>query len=99
MYSPHLNHNQIVQVADYKGFFILRRILMGFASATNIMTVLIKSLIERGVSSMDTRKTIYQDVGEELFDMDWDTADECVGIDEAYDEAYKEWYPSEEGED
>ncbi|XKM40365.1 hypothetical protein A4U53_031030 [Rhizobium ruizarguesonis] len=47
------------------------------------------------VADKDSRKAIYRPIIGALEDSDWDTQDECVGEDEAYDEIYFETYPND----
>jgi hypothetical protein len=46
------------------------------------------------VADKDDRKKIYRPIIEALEESDWDTQDECMGEDEAYDEAITELHPS-----
>ncbi len=66
---------------------------MGWASASGIMSDII-SAVKPHVADKEVRKQIYRPVIESLEAGDWDTQDECMGEDEAYDETIKEMHPT-----
>lgn len=66
---------------------------MGWASASIIMSDIIRG-VSPVVPDKDTRKAIYVPIIKSLEDGDWDTQGECLGEDEAYDEAIKELHPT-----
>ncbi len=71
---------------------------MGWARGSEVMDGII--LAVRGqVEDVKTRKAIYRDVVKVLRDQDWDTMDESLGVDSAYDELYAELWPDEEDDD
>jgi len=65
---------------------------MGWASATTIVEEIIKSA-KRYIPDQDKRKAMYKDIIIAFEDMDWDTQDECLGMDKAFDSAMKEIHP------
>ena len=75
---------------------------MGWASASRIMSDIIAAIQPR-VSDKEARKAIYAPIIDSLEEGDWDTQDECLGEDEAYDEVLKEkhpgWYDDEDEDD
>jgi hypothetical protein len=71
---------------------------MGWSSGSGLFGELIDSLMKH-VSDDDDRKAIYLDMIEAFEAHDWDTLDECVGVDDVYDEIYEERYPSDDDED
>ena len=62
---------------------------MGWASASSIMSDIIKA-VKPIVPLKEDRKKIYKPIYDALVSKDWDTTDECVGKDEAYDEIYQQ---------
>lgn len=72
---------------------------MGWASGSRLFSGVI-SVIKEYVDCEKERKDIYMDLIAEFEEFDWDTQDECIGEDPAYDEALKElhpdWYEDEE---
>lgn len=71
---------------------------MGWGSASSIMSQIIEA-VKPHVADKEARKAIYIPVIGALEDGDWDTQDECMGEDEAYDEAIKELHPDWYDED
>ena len=65
---------------------------MGWASASLIMNEIIDGIMPE-VETKDARKRIYKPIIEALENGDWDTQDECLGTDEAFDEVIKEMHP------
>ncbi len=66
---------------------------MGWASGSTVMSGII-DVIKKKVADDSMRKEIYSGVISVLEDKDWDTQDECIGEDAAYDAAIKEHHPS-----
>lgn len=66
---------------------------MGWASASRIMSDIMDAVIPV-VPDKEARKKIYRPVIESLEEGDWDTQDECMGEDDAYDEVIKELHPT-----
>lgn len=66
---------------------------MGWASASGIMSDII-SAIKPVLPDKETRKKVYLPIIQSFEDSDWDTQDECMGEDEAYDEVIKELHPT-----
>lgn len=65
---------------------------MGWSSATDIVEVIIKSS-KKYITDDKKRKKFYKDIIITFEDSDWDTQDECVGIDKSFDLALKELHP------
>jgi hypothetical protein len=65
---------------------------MGWSSGSEIMNAVIDAVTEN-VKDKDARKKIYGPIITALEDADWDTQDESMGIDEAFDELMAEQYP------
>lgn len=68
---------------------------MGWSSGTSLFEDLINTLM-KNVHDDEDRKAIYLDMIEAFEAHDWDNLDECVGIDNVYDEIYEERFPTEE---
>lgn len=68
---------------------------MGWASGSNVMTRIIK-VVKKEVPSKAKRKVLYMDIVDALRDQDWDTLDECLGEDQAYDDIYNELFPDDD---
>lgn len=72
---------------------------MGWASGSTLFSRVIETLKDH-VEDYDDRVAIYQDLIQDFSDADWDTQDECLGEDDAYDEAlynvFPEWKDEEE---
>jgi hypothetical protein len=65
---------------------------MGWSSGTTVMEKIMnatKAVVEDGTD----RKRLYIEFIGAFEDADWDNIDECVGIDEAFDEAVAYLYP------
>lgn len=65
---------------------------MGWASASRIMNQVIDA-IKPSIADFDVRKTVYTPIIEALEDGDWDTQDESLGKDDAFDAALKDLHP------
>ncbi len=65
---------------------------MGWASGSVIFSQIIKS-VQKHVDDKEARKEIYRPIFHQFEADDWDTQDECMGKDEAYDELIKEIHP------
>lgn len=65
---------------------------MGWASATEIVEKIIVSA-KKSIPDKQTRKQFYKEIIEAFEDADWDTQDECLTKDKAFDEAIKEIHP------
>lgn len=65
---------------------------MGWSSAGDIMDVIMKSS-KKYIPDNKKRKEFYIKVIEVFEDHDWDTQDECMGVDKAFDLALKEIHP------
>lgn len=74
---------------------------MGWASGSTLFSIVI-DVIQEHVPDHDERVEIYTGLIEAFEESDWDTQDECMGEDPAYDEALKElhkdWYDEEDEE-
>lgn len=67
---------------------------MGWSSGSEIMNAVIEAV--RDIDGKERRKKIYRTVVSALEDNDWDTQDESLGLDQAFDElmcdsSYGEW--------
>lgn len=71
---------------------------MGWGSGSAIFGEIISSLQEN-IPDKDVRKKIYQDIYGAFANADWDTEDECLGEDPAFDEVYYEDFLSRHGYD
>jgi len=65
---------------------------MGWASGTYIMEDIIKAAQEH-ISETTNRREFYKKVIKAFESGDWDCQTECIGRDNAFDEALKELYP------
>lgn len=65
---------------------------MGWASASGIMNEVIDAVLPE-VDDNEARKRIYKPIIKVLEDGDWDTQDESLGIDPAFDELMAEIHP------
>lgn len=65
---------------------------MGWSSASRIMSDIIAAVAPH-VADKDVRKSIYAPIIDSLENGDWDTQDECLGEDDAYDEILKAKHP------
>lgn len=64
---------------------------MGWGSGSRLFDGIITT-IKKNVTDFEARKRIYREMISEFEEMDWDTQDECLGVDSAYDEVYNEEY-------
>lgn len=75
---------------------------MGWASGSRLFSEVI-DVIKKAVPDEDERIDIYMGLIDAFEDADWDTQDECMGQDPAYDAALKElhpeWYDDDEEEE
>lgn len=62
---------------------------MGWASGSDLFSQII-AVIKEEVPDIEKRKTIYRTIARSFEDFDWDTQDECLGEDPAYDAVYDE---------
>lgn len=65
---------------------------MGWASGSSLFSEVISAIKPR-ISDVTLRKEIYKDLINAFENSDWDTQDECMGEDEAYDAALVEVHP------
>lgn len=65
---------------------------MGWASGSSVMSAVIGG-VKPQVADKEARKAIYKPIIDELEAGDWDTQDECLGEDDAYDEVMREMHP------
>lgn len=68
---------------------------MGWASASEIVEKIIKTT-KKHVPDEKTRVKMYKVIIRAFQDEDWDTEDECEGLDPAFDKALKAVSPSED---
>jgi hypothetical protein len=73
---------------------------MGWSSGSGLFSLVIES-IKNNVLDHGERVEIYKGLIDSFEEFDWDTQDECLGEDPAYDEALYELHPNwnEEDED
>jgi hypothetical protein len=64
---------------------------MGWGSGSILFSDIIRA-VSRAVPDKETRKRIYRPIIDAFEQDDWDTQDECLGKDIAYDELYEEVY-------
>ena len=62
---------------------------MVWPGRTDLMKIIIQ-VIKQEYPNADLRKQMYKPIYEQLLNMDWDTQDECIGLDPAFDEVMKE---------
>jgi hypothetical protein len=67
---------------------------MGWSGGTEIMVVMIDTLM-KVIAKPGTRRRIYRPVIEALRDRDWDTEEECLGMDPAFDSVLKQIFKAE----
>lgn len=65
---------------------------MGWASGSRVFRQIMDGIIPE-VADKEARKRVYRPIIEAFEDSDWDTQEECMGLDEAYDELLREMYP------
>lgn len=65
---------------------------MGWASGSRLFSEVI-DVIKKYVPDEDERVDIYKGLIDAFEEADWDTQDECMGEDAAYDTALKELHP------
>ena len=65
---------------------------MGWSDGSEVMNRVIDA-VKPHVANDEVRKSIYTPIIEALEDGDWDTQDESMGKDEAFDAALKELHP------
>ncbi len=70
---------------------------MGWASGSRLFGAVIEA-IQPEITDEEKRKALYRKLIDAFRDEDWDTLDECVGEDPAYDAVYAEIYPPEDEE-
>lgn len=65
---------------------------MGWASASEIVEKLITSA-KKHIIDNNKRRRFYIDLISVLEEFDWDTQDECIGLDKSFDLALKKIHP------
>lgn len=68
---------------------------MGWGSGSTVFDGVIDTVMAH-VPDVESRKAIYRNLIDVFTDADWDTTDECLGKDPAYDEVHAEMFPDEE---
>ncbi len=71
---------------------------MGWASGSMLMSDIIDALHTEAIDK-EIRKNVYATLIEAFSNFDCDTLDECVGVDKAFDEVFKEHYGEIEDEE
>lgn len=70
---------------------------MGWSSGSRLFSEMIEVLVEK-VEDDSVRKDLYTDLIDVFENHDCDNLHECLGEDDAFDEAWYELYPAEEEE-
>ena len=70
---------------------------MGWSSGSDLFESVAK-VIKEHVPDFDMRVAMYRDIIPAFEDADWDTMDEAVGCDPAYDHVFAEMFPDEDEE-
>lgn len=63
---------------------------MGWNQGSEIFDIIIKICVEH-IPDKETRKKIYEPIFNSFCEQDWDTENECLGQDDAYDEVCHDW--------
>ena len=66
---------------------------MGWASGSELFSRLVKTM-KKHVGDPEKRTAIYEEMIDAFEDADWDTQDECMGEDPAFDAAMKKLHPN-----
>lgn len=69
---------------------------MGWASGSRLFLRLIEAIKQELPEDAEKRERIYREMFDAFEDADWDTTDECLGEDPAYDKIHNEKYPPED---
>ena len=70
---------------------------MGWSSGTELFDALIEAVSSTTLDK-EERRAVYRRMLKAFTDADWDSPEECLGDDPAYDAAYKELYGGDEEE-
>ncbi|QIV65916.1 hypothetical protein Cp1R7AA1_008 [Mesorhizobium phage Cp1R7A-A1] len=70
---------------------------MGWATGSELFSSVIRA-VKPHVADVETRKAIYRPIFDAFSREDWDTEDECLGEDPAYDAIYAETFPDRDEE-
>ena len=62
---------------------------MGWGGGTEIFSVIIQEAV-KAVPDKEARKKFYEPILAVFYERDWDTVDECMGVDDAFDELMEE---------
>lgn len=65
---------------------------MGWASGSGVMNEIIDTMQDE-IDDVDQRRRVYKGIIEAMEGNDWDTQDECIGQDPAFDAALQELHP------
>lgn len=65
---------------------------MGWASGSRLFSTVIKAA-KKHIKDENVRQKLYEDLIPEFEKVDWDTQNECMDEDKAYDEAIKKLHP------
>lgn len=66
---------------------------MGWASGSRVMTDIIRA-VRKVKIDRPVKVALYKQIIRALEDNDWDTQDECLELDDCFDEAMKELHPT-----
>jgi len=64
--------------------------MMGWASGSRLFSSVIEAVKQTRLNETE-REHLYEKLIDAFADADWDTMDECLGEDSAYDKAYRAW--------
>lgn len=67
---------------------------MGWSGGSELFREVIKAAV-KAIPDNKARKSFYKDIIPAFEDNDWDTQNECLGRDSAYDDAMWELYPDD----
>ena len=69
---------------------------MGWASGSELLGTILEAFEVEDLVPIDAKRRIYRRMIEAFEDRDCDTIEECLGIDDDFDEVWYEIYPSDE---
>lgn len=71
---------------------------MGWSGGAGLFAELIY-VVKENVPDDDVRHEIYAHMVDSFIELDWDTLDECLGVDHVYDDIYRDKYPDADSEE
>ncbi|MHC4302796.1 MAG: hypothetical protein ACYS7Y_36520 [Planctomycetota bacterium] len=72
---------------------------MGWAGGTYVMRDIIEAFVAQEELPADLRARLYIPIIESMEGADWDTQDECLGLDPVFDVTMRELHPDWDWED